>query len=54
MYRSFFKAAGIEPEVFYNGKRTFTRLCIDAGIIPPFSDEEGMEKIVAKAMPNVL
>nr|WP_288697949.1 DEAD/DEAH box helicase [uncultured Allisonella sp.] len=52
--QEFFKAAGIEPEVFYNGKRTFTRLCIDAGIIPPFSDKEGMEKIVAKAMPKII
>lgn len=52
--QEFFKAAGIEPEVFYNGKRTFTCLCIDAGIIPPFSDEEGMEKIVAKAMPKII
>lgn len=52
--QEFLKAAGIEPEAFYNGKRTFTRLCIDAGIIPPFSDTKDMEKIVTKAMPKII
>lgn len=43
----FFQATGIDPLEFYNGKRTYTRLCIDAKIVDqPLSDES--EKLMQK------
>ncbi len=49
----FFEATGIEPAVFYNGKRTYARLLANAGLIPDFTetdDEESLEK----ALPRLL
>ncbi len=49
----FLKAAHVQPPVFYNGKRTYARLCADAGIIPSFEETEE-EIILQKAIPRML
>lgn len=49
----FLKAAHVQPSVFYNGKRTYARLCADAGIIPSFEETEE-EIILQKAIPRML
>lgn len=38
----FFKASGIDPHLFYNGKRTYTRLLMKAGLIE--EREESLEE----------
>jgi superfamily II DNA or RNA helicase len=48
----FLKAASIEPSEFYNGRRTYYRLCMDAGIVKnvPRSD---LEDVMEKAFPKI-
>lgn len=49
----FFKAAKVKPQAFYNGKRTYARLCANAGVLPDFAvtPEESM---LEKAVPRLL
>lgn len=49
----FFKAAKVKPEVFYNGKRTYARLCANAGVIPKFAETDE-ECILERAIPRLL
>ena len=49
----FLRAAGVDPHVFYNGKHTYARLLVDAGLIPYFSVTEE-ELSLRKAFPRVL
>lgn len=49
----FFEASKVEPHVFYNDKRTYARLCADAGIIPNFETTEE-EILLQKAVPRML
>lgn len=49
----FLKAANVKPEVFYNGKRTYARMCTQAQVIPDFP-ETTEEKILERAMPRLL
>ncbi|WP_432643324.1 DUF3427 domain-containing protein [Acidaminococcus sp.] len=49
----FFKAAKVKPEVFYNGKRTYARLCANAGVIPKFAETDE-ECILKRAIPRLL
>lgn len=49
----FFKAAKVKPEVFYNGKRTYARLCANTGVIPKFAETDE-ECILERAIPRLL
>lgn len=48
----FLRAVGEEAGHFYNGKRSYARLCAEAGVIPDFSAPE--EEILTKAFPRML
>lgn len=50
---AFLQAAGISIQAFYNKKRSYTRLCMEAGVIPmsPISPEE---IALEKAFPRML
>lgn len=49
----FFRATQVEPAVFYNGTRTYTRLLMDAEILPaiPVTD---LEEALRKSMSRIL
>ena len=49
----FLKAANVKPEVFYNGRRTYARLCAQAQVIPDFP-EFPEEKVLERALPRLL
>lgn len=49
----FFRATQVEPTVFYNGTRTYTRLLMDAKILPalPVTDlEEALRRSMSRAL----
>lgn len=49
----FFKASGIDSHLFYNGKRTYTRLLMKAGLIEE-REESLEEKVLMRAYPTLL
>lgn len=49
----FFKATKVTPQAFYNGKRTYARLCAKAGVIPDFA-EGPEESLLERALPRLL
>lgn len=49
----FLKAANVKPQVFFNGKRTYARLCAQAQVIPDFP-ETPEEKVLERALPRLL
>lgn len=49
----FLQAVKLEPEAFYNGRRTYTRLCANAGVISPFTFTEE-EKVLEKGIPRLI
>lgn len=49
----FFKAAKVKPQAFYNGKRTYARLCANAKVIPEFA-ESPEENMLERALPRLL
>ncbi|XOQ51899.1 MAG: DUF3427 domain-containing protein [Succiniclasticum sp.] len=51
--QEFLRAADVDAETFYNGNRTYARLCADAGIVAPFTATP-LETILQKAFPRLL
>lgn len=51
--QEFLKAAAVEPRTFYNGTRTYTRLCAEAGVIPDFAVTAEEEQL-RRAIPRML
>lgn len=49
----FLKALHLSPEVFYNKKRSYTRLCMEANVIPSLP-EMAEEEHFQKAIPRIL
>jgi len=49
----FFKAVKVKPQAFYNGKRTYARLCANAKVIPEFV-ETAEENMLERALPRLL
>ncbi|MCH3951578.1 MAG: DUF3427 domain-containing protein [Acidaminococcus sp.] len=49
----FMKAAGIDLNVFYDKTRSFTRLCMEAGVLPSVPPDDTEEKLT-KAFPRIL
>lgn len=49
----FFKAAKVKPQAFYNGKRTYARLCANAKVIPEFAESQE-ENMLERALPRLL
>lgn len=49
----FLHAAQLSPQVFYNGNRSYARLCAEAGIIEDFPGSEE-ETLMKRAFPRIL
>lgn len=49
----FFQATKVTPQAFYNGKRTYARLCANAGVIADFARTDE-ESLLERALPRLL